>query len=147
MKGTLSYLCVSQTMSVPAEKLKAGAHRKGGPVLMRAKSQKLCVGTRESCLFFKGLHKDTVQPVFSRARWVHSISVFGRGKFGFVQRESGRWSFRRVISSKAVWCVCVRALFKFIQRAWLTVQQWAYPTMVLTKLAQSVCMSVYVRLD
>ncbi|XP_039877429.1 triple functional domain protein isoform X3 [Simochromis diagramma] len=52
MKGTLSYLCVSQTMSVPAEKLKAGAHRKGGPVLMRAKSQKRCVSGQERAVCF-----------------------------------------------------------------------------------------------
>lgn len=39
-------------MSVPAEKLKAGAHRKGGPVLMRAKSQKRCVSGQERAVCF-----------------------------------------------------------------------------------------------
>ena len=33
------------------EKGKAEAHRKGGLVLMRAPRQKVCVGTRESCLW------------------------------------------------------------------------------------------------
>ena len=52
MKGGLSYFCVSQAMSVHAEKRKAGALRKGGLVLMRAVRQKLCVCVRirESCL-------------------------------------------------------------------------------------------------
>ncbi|CAI5690104.1 unnamed protein product [Oreochromis niloticus] len=39
-------------MSVPAEKGKAGAHRKGGPVLMRAKSQKRCVSGQERAVCF-----------------------------------------------------------------------------------------------
>lgn len=47
MKGGLSYLCMSQTMSVPAEKGKAGAHRKGGLVLMWAQRQKQCVSGQE----------------------------------------------------------------------------------------------------
>lgn len=33
-KGVFPFLCMSQTMSEPAEKGKAGAHRKGGLVLM-----------------------------------------------------------------------------------------------------------------
>lgn len=43
MKRGLSYLCMSQTMSVLAEKGKAGAHRKGGLVLMWTRRQKQCV--------------------------------------------------------------------------------------------------------
>ena len=37
-------------MSVPAEKGKAGAHRKGGLVLMRARRQRRCVSGQEGAV-------------------------------------------------------------------------------------------------
>lgn len=47
VKGSFVFFFVSQTMSVPAEKGKAGAQWKGGFVLMRTVIQKQFVGTRE----------------------------------------------------------------------------------------------------
>ena len=50
MKEGLSYWRMSQTMSVPAEKGKAGAHRKGGLVLTWAQRQKQCVSGQEGAV-------------------------------------------------------------------------------------------------
>lgn len=67
MKEGLSYWRMSQTMSVPAEKGKAGAHRKGGLVLTWAQRQKQCVSGQEGAVCGGNSVLDTVKLVFSRA--------------------------------------------------------------------------------
>lgn len=136
MKGGLSYFCVSQTMSVPAEKGKAGAHRKGGPVLMRVRRHKLCVRTRESYLW-KGAHFGIQYLQCSaelESRWVwreESLDV----------RRWGRCGFCFFVSSTAVWFVCDP--LNCIQTALLTFLWWPFPTKVCSKVG-SVCLYVSV---
>lgn len=123
-------------MSVPAEKGKAGAHRKGGLVLMWAQRQKQCVSGQERAVCggerslgysiasvqqSRGLGEFTVSECFRRDGMFYGIGTV----------------FCFVISSTVV---C--DLFNFIQTAWLSgglILLWS-----ARKLARCVCLSVCV---
>lgn len=137
-------------MSVPAEKEKAGAHRKGGLELTWAQRQERCVvGTRGSSLWKDARYRiqyrlcsaelQVISLCLSGLRFCVGTAIWVFHRIGSVVAFFLLCHF--LICCCACLCVRVRDLFNFIQIAWLMSKRWVYPTMVCNKVG-SVCVCV-----